>query len=574
MKRYSYQKLAIALGLALSIASKYAPTAAAQDTETLPSPVELTVPSVDSVEPERIPDAPDVLLESPPSSSEIDLIDASECLPLAETDEPRFEAAAIAVVGSSVLQDEIAAIVGCYEGVPITLSDLFILRSQITQLYFENGYITSGAFIPSSQFLDDEIQVQVIEGKLSDVQINGLNRLNNGYVEARIARADGPPLNQERLQEALQLLQLDPNIENVNAELTAGTQPGESLLILDIEETRSFSVIATADNNRSPSVGSEELRLSANYRNLIGVGDAISASYGITEGLNLYNVGVSVPLNASDGSVSISYSNNDSRVIEDIFEDAGIRSETETVSVAVRQPIVRSPSEEFALGLAFDWRQSQSFILDDVPFSFSIGPDDGRSQVSALRFSQEWTKRNIKRVLAARSQFSVGLDVLGATNNDTGTDGQFFAWLGQFQWVEQISPRSISLLKVNAQLTPDSLLPIERFSLGGINTVRGYAQNQIVTDNAINASAEVRIPLTRNTNTLQIVPFVDAGYGWNNRVATPDNNFLLGTGVGLRWQPTSNLLIRSDYGVPLINGDQGGSLQENGFYFSLIYQIE
>jgi hypothetical protein len=55
------------------------------------------------------------------------------------------------------------------------------------------------------------------------------------------------------------------------------------------------------------------------------------------------------------------------------------------------------------------------------------------AKVAAFRFSQEWLRRDINRVLAARSQFSLGLDAFNATINDTGTDGQFFAWLGQFQ---------------------------------------------------------------------------------------------------------------------------------------------
>ena len=477
------------------------------------------------------------------------------------------------MVGSTVLQDEISRQVACYEGQRITLSDLFNLRSQITQLYIENGYVTSGAFIPNGQVIDEQVQVQVIEGNVETVQINGLRRLKKGYVRSRLNRAIRPPLNQQTLRESLQRLQLDPNIGQVNAELTAGAQPGQSLLILDLKETQALSLLVSTDNHRSPSIGSEGLNTSATYRNLIGIGDALSASYGLTQGLNLYDVGLAIPFNAADGTFSLRYSNSGSRIIEDAFKDVGIRSDTETISLGVRQPIIQTPSEEFALGLDFDWRHSQSFILDDVPFSFSIGPDAGRSQISALRFSQDWTKRGANRVLAARSQFNFGLDIFDATDNDTGTDGQFFSWIGQFQWVEQVSPKLLSLIKVNAQLTPDSLLPLERFSLGGISTVRGYAQNQLVADNALNASAELRIPLTRDPNILQVTPFLDAGYGWNNITPNPSADFLLGTGVGLRWQVTPQLFLRTDYGLPLVDaGDRGNSLQDNGFYFSLTYQ--
>ena len=170
-------------------------------------------------------------------------------------------------------------------------------------------------------------------------------------------------------------------------------------------------------------------------------------------------------------------------------------------------------------------------------------------------------------------QFNLGLDIFGATNNDTGPDGQFFSWIGQFQWVEQVSPQVLSLIKFNAQLTPDSLLPLERFSLGGVGSVRGYPQNQLVSDNAFNASAELRIPLTSDPNILQITPFLETGIGWNNFTDNPESNFLLGTGVGLRWQATPNLFLRTDYGIPLVGiSDRGNSLQDNGIYFSLTYQ--
>lgn len=570
------KRLAVLVSLVLLVTWKSAAPVAAQTapTETLPSPTEPALPPIKPIEPETLPEIQKPPLEISPNLTQPTTQNSGVpegCLPLANTAEARFSPATIRVVGSTVLQDKIAQIVACYEGQSITLTDLFNLRSQITQLYINNGYITSGAFIPSGQIVEQSVQVQVVEGGLEAVQVNGLSRLREGYVRSRIEGS--APLNQQKLRESLQLLQLDPNIREVNAELTAGSQAGQSVLILDLAEFNALSVSTGADNYRSSNIGSAGANLFASYRNLLGVGDTLSASYGLSQGLNLYDIGLAVPFNAANGTFSFSYNNSGSRIIEDAFKDVGIRSDTETLSFGIRQPISQTTSQTFALGLDFDLRHSQSFILDDIPFSFSAGPEDGRSQVNALRFSQEWTQRNARRVLAARSQFNLGLNIFGSTHNDTGTDGQFFSWIGQFQWVEQVSPKLLSLVKFNAQLTPDSLLPLERFSLGGVSTVRGYPQNQLVADNALNASAELRIPLTRDRNILQIAPFIDAGYGWNNLTPNPSNNLLLGTGFGLRWQATPAIFLRTDYGVPLFDvGDRGSSLQDNGFYFSLTYQ--
>ena len=585
-KRFT-KKLSLLVNLAMLIALETAAPAVAQvsqqtaqpvSTQAQINPTEESRPPRPPIEPETIPEIQPPPLEVDPELSEpteegIESSSENVCLPLATSEETRFNATDIEVVGSTVLQNGIAQRVACYEGKNITLSDLFNLRSQITQLYIDNGYVTSGAFIPNGQLLEGTILVQVIEGNIEKIQVNGLSRLREGYVTSRV-NGTSAPLNQEDLRESLQLLQLDPNIQTVNAELTAGSQPGESLLILDLDEPRPFDIVTTTDNLRSPSIGSIGANLSASYRNLVGVGDIISASYGLTEGLDLYSVDLAVPVNAKDGTLRAGFSNSRSRIVEDTFRDVGIRSETDTYSVGFRQPIIRTPSEEFALGLDFDYRRSQSFILDDIPFSFSVGPEDGLSKVSTLRFSQDWTRRGASKVLAARSQVNLGLDIFDATNSATGPDGQFFSWLGQFQWVEQIPSGLLSLIKLNTQLTTDSLLPLERFSLGGVGTVRGYPQNQLVTDNAINASAELRIPLTEDPNILQVTPFLEAGVGWNNSNDNSDN-FLIGTGFGLRWRATPGLFLRADYGVPLTEiSDRGNTLQDNGLYFSVTYQPE
>ncbi len=528
-----------------------------------PDPAEETGP-LDQLEP--LPTLP------PEPEEPVELEDESPPIPDLENVPPvSFFVEDIQVVGNTLFQSEIEGLISPLEGREITLEELLALRTAITQLYVENGYISSGAFVPTNQVLDDgTVEVQVIEGAIEQLQINGLGHLREGYVRDRVVPATAPPLNVRRLEEALQLLQVDPLLQGVDAELTAGSGPGQNILILDLAEADPFFTTFGFDNARAPSIGSYQGTVSVNHLNVLGFGDRLSASYNLTEGLDTYDVDYAIPVNGLDGTFAIRYQNAESEIVDEQFRDAGIRSNSETVSINFRQPLTRSLTNEFALSLGLDFRESRSFILDDIPFSFSIGPEEGVSRVRALRFGQEWVNRDINSVVAARSQFSIGLDAFGATVNNTGTDGHFLAWLGQFQWVEQFSPGTLLVTRINAQLTPDSLLPLERFSVGGVDTVRGYAQNQIVTDNAITASTEFRFPIADN---LQLTPFVDAGGGWNNLTPNPDPSFLLGLGLGLRWQPNDVFGMRLDYGIPIISpGEEGNSLQENGVYFSVSLQ--
>lgn len=509
---------------------------------------------------------------SPPPSLEIPVTPSpSETFPLPGTP---FFVKKIEVLGSAVLRNEIADLVKKYENKELTFENLLDLRSKITQLYVENGYVTSGAFLPNNQLIAQGIvRIQVVEGELERIEVSGLRHLRESYVRRRLELGAKPPLNQRRLEESLQLLQIDPVIAQVNAELTAGSTPGRNILRVQVKEAPAFHAGVEINNSQSPSIGSIQGSVFAEHDNLLGFGDRLSATYGKTEGLDLYDFSYTLPVNPRNGSVNLRYSNDSSEIVESPFQDLGIRSETRTVSLGFRQPLVRSPRQEFALGLSLDLRRSQTYILDEIPFSFSEGPENGESKVTVIRFFQDWLRRDANRVLAARSQFSFGINAFDATVNDSGTDGRFFAWLGQFQWVQQLAPRVLLVSQIAAQLTPDSLLPLEQFSIGGINTVRGYRENQLVADNGVLGSIEFRIPLTYDPRVLQITPFFEMGSVWNNRRADPEPKTIASLGLGLRWQIGTDLTLRFDYGIQLIDVENSGdSLQDHGIYFSLRYQ--
>lgn len=533
-----------------------------------PERIEQTIPK--PPEPLPTPEVP----ENPPTP---ELQTPTTVQPSQETSptSERFPVKKIEVLGNSVFKNEIDKLVQEYEQKKeISFEDLIALRTKITQLYINNKYTTSGAFVLNEQFLETGIiRIQVVEGTLEKIEINGLTRLEDSYVRSRLKIATNPPLNENRIKEALQLLQFDPIIEKIDAKLIAGSTPGRSILQVQLIEAPAFHAGIGFGNNQSPSIGSLEGSVFVVHDNFVGFGDQVFVEYGITEGLDIYNISYKLPVNALNGSLNFRYSNNNSKIVEDPFDDLGIRSDSQTLSFSFRQPLVRKPETEFAIGVGLDLRRSQTFLLNDVPYSFSEGPENGRSKITVIRFFQDWVKRSTTQVFAVRSQFSFGIDAFDATVNNIGTDGRFFSWLGQFQWVKQISPRMLLLTRIDTQLTPDSLLSLERFSIGGVGTVRGYRQNQLVSDNGVLGAVELRLPLSTNPRTLQIIPFFEIGTGWNNRGENPDPSMLVSLGFGLEWQIFRGLDVRLDYGIPLVGvKDKGDSLQDNGVYFSLRYQ--
>jgi len=486
----------------------------------------------------------------------------------------RFE-----VVGSTVFSSkELAQATAEFTKRPISLAEVYQARSKITDLYLKNGYITSGAYIPPQRIQSGVIKIQVVEGKLEDIHVSGTRRLNPNYVRNRLAIATSPPLNRQRLLEALQLLQLNPLIKNVSAELSAGSQTGVNLLEVKISEAKTFSSQIVLDNGRSPSVGSFRRRLQLNEANLLGLGDSLGLGYTNTDGSNSFDASYTLPLNPKNGTLTFNYGTTSSNVIEPPFNILDIQSASRYYELTFRQPIVQTPTQEFVLGLTASRRESEASYLDTdrIPFPASGADEQGRTRVSALRFFQEWTSRNSHEVIALRSQFSLGIDALNATINQNPPDSRFFAWQGQAQWARLLAPETLLLLRLNTQLASRTLLPLEQFGLGGQDSVRGYRQDYLLTDNGTFVSAEVQVPILRLPqidSILQVVPFVDFGVGWNSSGrANPDHNTLAAVGLGLRWSQSDRFTVRLDWGIPLISVNSNErTLQENGLYFSLFY---
>ncbi|OCR01017.1 hemolysin activation/secretion protein [Oscillatoriales cyanobacterium USR001] len=482
------------------------------------------------------------------------------------------------VVGSTVFsKEEFDKLLAGFIGRPLSFAELLQARSAVTEFYISKGYITSGAIIPPQSLTGGVIKIQVIEGSLESISVTGNKRLSSNYVRSRLAIATQTPLNQNRLLEALQLLQLNPLIQNISAELQAGSHPGLNLLEVRIKESKTLSSRIFADNRRSPSVGSFRRGAEIGSINLLGWGDSASLIYTNTDGSNSVDFNYTLPVNPRNGTVSLQLSRSRSRITESPFEELDIEAKSRDYELTYRQPIVQTPTEEISLGITAARRESDTSLLG-VEYPLSPGSDDrGRTRILALRAFQEYTQRGARQVFAARSQFSLGLGAFDATVNSSEPDGRFFAWRGQAQYLRLLGADTLLLLRSDVQLATGELLPLEQIGLGGLDSVRGYRQDLLLTDNGIFASAELRYPIYRTRDkkgVLQVTPFIDFGAGWNHgSKADPDPNTLLSAGLGLRWSYSDRLTARFEWGIPLIDANSTNrTWQEQGLYFSIEFK--
>lgn len=481
----------------------------------------------------------------------------------------------IEVVGSTVFrQDDFAPIVQPVQGRLLTLEELRQVADQITQLYLNEGYLTSRAILIDQEIQDGVVQIRAIEGSLEAIEIEGSRRVDPAYIRGRLRLGSETPLRQSNLEDQLRLLRADPLFDSVEASLRAGSGLGQSILSVRVTEAEDWILNLSADNLSPPDVGSERVGIIAGQRNLTGNGDSLTAAYfrSTTGGSNVFEFNFEIPLNPLQGTLALRYSPSNFEITSPEFEDFDFEGNANLYEVSFRQPLIRSPREEFALSAGFTHRTGRIFVSQSLI-------DD--TTTSVITLGQDYVRRDSQGAWAAQSAFNFGTGLLDATTDSTAApDGLFFSWLGQFQRVQILNPGNLLIAQLDVQLTPDALPPSQQIAIGGGQSVRGFRQNARLGDNGIRFSIEDRITIARNEageSVLQVAPFIDSGLVWNdsrNPNDLPRQAFLAGVGLGLLWQPLPDFSVRIDGAIPLVNlDDRGENAQDYGVYFSVGYQL-
>jgi hemolysin activation/secretion protein len=491
--------------------------------------------------------------------------------------EPRLYVRGYRFTGNTVFSsEELAQLAAPWREREVTTADLQSLRDAITLRYVEAGYVTSGAVVPDQVPQDGVVGVQIVEGALEAIEVEGPRFLRDRYVKSRLERAGGAPLDVVALEERIQLLQQDPHVERIQAELHPGSRPGLAQLRVRVEERPPWSVLLEASNHQPPSIGAYGGHFELGWNDVTGFGDALEAAFDVTEGLGEIDSRWTLPLTRWDTLLELASQLTRTDVVEESFDDVNVESETQSYGIALRQPLYTTLSTTVSAYLTGEWRRSQTFLLGDG-YPFVEGPDeDGISTLALLRFGQEAVWRDRVQVIAARSQMTWGLDVLGATRNAGAEvpDGTFWAWLGQLQWARRFDSwwGIETLVRTDVQLSSGPLLGLEQFAVGGHATVRGYRENQVVRDQGLVSSLELRVPLWRDVEgrpLVQLAPFVDVGWSWNRDRPTPGPNLLPAVGVGLRWAITRFADAELVWAQNLNEALGSDDLQDYGVQFAL-----
>jgi len=444
----------------------------------------------------------------------------------------------VRIAGNSALgAAELEAIAAPYENRELSFADLARLRDALTRAYVDRGFVTSGAVLPDQAIRDGIVEFHIVEGSLERIEVKSDGNLRASYVRARLERGGEGPVNVFDLEERLQLLQRDRRFERVNAQLVPAETRGRSILYVSVEEATQFRVGGDFNNYRNPTIGSLGGQVSASLDNVLGIGDRLFTRYEGSEGLDQVEIVASVPITRYDTLLSFRYQGSWADVIDDNFNTLDFETESETFGIELRQPLYQSLSSSVEAFVRGERRRAKSrFFGTGLPVP---GADNGKTDVSVVRFGVEVLHTTREQVLSGRGLLSWGIDALDSTTNSGNTpDSRFVTALLQLQWARRLPWLGAEFVaRYNMQVSNDPLLTLEQFSIGGRYTVRGYRENQLVRDNGLVGSAELRLPVYQRVEPsirVDLVPFFDAGHSWSTKHKEIGQQTLMSVGIGTR----------------------------------------
>jgi hemolysin activation/secretion protein len=254
--------------------------------------------------------------------------------------------------------------------------------------------------------------------------------------------------------------------------------------------------------------------------------------------------------------------------------------------------LVANDLHKIDVSIAATWKYVQNtVVLSDDPCDDSIGviqeppraalivPATVGISYSSVR-PDRWGGRNF---LTSQTSFNLG-ESLGGSDDETLQEQRATAAasyvieriqaariqpiLGRVEG-QSIRRQWILFAKAEGQIASRAVVPAEQKAVGGMDTVRGYRERDVLGDSGVSATVELRTPLITGFlpglredeekagsrgGRLQFVAFVDGAYLSLKEVAEDQESSysLCSAGCGLRLGIGSHAQLRFDWGVPLI----------------------
>ncbi len=444
-----------------------------------------------------------------------------------------FPIMAIDVLGASSLPNEmVERAIYPYLGPDRSQSDVEAARKAVQDAYAQAGFDATVVEIPpqpQEDFALGLIRIQVTEAPVGRIAVSGSKHHSTERVLRQIPSLQpGQPVNFKALQREVEAANRFPDRE-VEPSFDAGEQPGTIDVDLKVRDSLPFHASVEFSNDNSPNTTSLRATASARYTNLWGVGHTISLGYSVAPERKSDSEAIigsySLPFLGSDWTLMLSgYKSN-----SNIAALGGTNVLGNGYQVGL-QAIYRLPSTRdyhaFRFGVDYkDFKQDiglrgttiSNAPIRYVPLTLGYNFSAAREKWSLdLGLTSTLGLRVMKRITCFDPAATVCLPEDQFTNREIDAT-ENFAHINLDATYTAIFPGDwVAEARLSGQYADSHLVSNEQFAIGGMTTVRGYYQSEIVGDRGLAGSLELRAPslatqLGTFVDELRFFVFADGG---------------------------------------------------------------
>lgn len=448
------------------------------------------------------------------------------------------------VQGSTVFPaSELEGLFTALKGSELSLDQLSEAARTITRYYRKHGYSVARAYLPAQKVEGGEILIQVLEGRLSRIDLKNDSRVSDEQLGALIdgrLRA-GQLLDKEKVNQALLLMNDLPGVGRVQGALRPGSELGTTDLVVSVPAGKAWQADVSLDNTGSRFTGQYRLGGHLVLNNPLGSGDRLDLRATLSdEALAYGRLQWDVPVGTSGLRVGANagYSRYE---LGDRFKALDAHGNATTLGVTASMPLVLAVERQIRAELTMEHRS-----LNDVVGTTQDNDKDIASAAIALagshadgRWSGGWRAEGTFGSLDIRTPIA-----LTADRNSARTNGSYRKAVFSGNLMRSLGEKSGLLLLASTQFAGKNLDSSEKFMLGGAGGVRAYPSGEGLGDNGWLATLEYRYRLLPS---LQGTLFFDAGGVDINHspFAAGDNSRqLTGQGFGLNANPVPALNLK------------------------------
>lgn len=380
----------------------------------------------------------------------------------------------------------------------MTIGELQELANHITDLYRQRGFIVAHAFIPVQTVEDGIVTIQVLEGTLGRVLVEGNNKYEPEMIAQPFAGMLGQPLINSDVESAFIRMGDYPGLNSFGV-----FQPGEGVgsadLVLKIQEEKGGEMTFSLGNQGSRFTGEYVARTDLKVYNMFGVADQLDLAF-----QQSFNPSLSEFLSFEysrmlfDPQYRIEFGQDENTFAIDSSGTGivGITGQSKTFYMRFRNRFERGRTRNAHWLFSITRKAAKTFQGDLLlardnltVFSLEYGLDflDARTQsfnnlVAQLHHGEPQLLGAMDAHDDQRASRRIGSgDFVGARFDKININ---------YTRLQTMSPTRSFLFRALYQYTSNPLLGLEQFTMGGPDSVRAYPASEATADRGIFISGE------------------------------------------------------------------------------------